>query len=160
MAGEDLQPLSVPEVATDIRTMVVAGDSVWGLGSPTRGIGPFLDYPSWIYPVTADDMLVGELSWESPFGPDPDFTQVTFTPCAYYLPWYVLADGATTSVVLADFTEAGLDPSSYSGYLLYLNHRRSRIPFSMDQFVFAVDITPERVEAESSLSSLSSTCFF
>ena len=65
-----------------------------------RVIGPFLDYPEWVYPETADEPLVGEISWEPLEGIQPDFSQITFTPCAYYLPWYFLVEGETTSTVL------------------------------------------------------------
>ena len=75
----------------------------------------------------------------------PEFTQISFTPCQTYIPWYFIVDGDDTTTYLADFSEEGLSPSQYNGYLMYLNHRRSTVPFDIDHFLMAVDLQGERV---------------
>jgi len=159
-SDEEWTWVSVPELGIRVEVLAIVSDVIWTMGTATKILGPFLDYPSWISPETADEPLIGELSWELPGPIPPEFTQISFTPCQTYIPWYFLVDGLDTSTYLANFSEEGLTPSTYLGYMMYLNHRRSNVPFDIDHFVMAVDLQNERVEAQSSLSSLSSNCFF
>lgn len=152
--------LSVPELGTVVHAMELLDGMPLAMGHATKLIGPFLDYPEWITPANADTTLGEALIWEVPLAPTPSFTQITFTPCEFYLPWYFLVDGPVGFSALADFSELGLEPSTFQGYLLYLNHRRSNVAFDMDHFLMAVDMQKERVEAESSRSSRSANCFF
>ena len=62
--------VSVPELGIRVETLAKVEGVLWTQGTATKILGPFLDYPRWISPATADEPLIGELSWELP-GPAP-----------------------------------------------------------------------------------------